>query len=162
MEKDPIWGIVMVKYLAMIAAWAGDKDLACEQLAIAIHPPRPPANYLWRIEAAAVLGSAARRPAIRKTGGGGQAAARAEINCSSRRAACYNARRSTRLPRQIPISDISACHAVAVLAKARNPRSSQKKSKLSALYRAGFPAVLCERTNKPKTSYENKNSPKHI
>jgi tetratricopeptide (TPR) repeat protein len=40
-EKDPIWGIVMVKYLAMIAAWAGDKDLACEQLAIAIHPPRP-------------------------------------------------------------------------------------------------------------------------
>ena len=29
----------MVKYLAMIAAWAGDKDLACEQLAIAIRPP---------------------------------------------------------------------------------------------------------------------------
>ena len=28
-----------------------------------------------------------------------------------------------------------------------------KKSKLSALYRARFPAVLCERTNK---SYENK------
>jgi len=40
-EKDPIWGITMVKYLAMIAAWAGNKDLACEQLAIAIHPPRP-------------------------------------------------------------------------------------------------------------------------
>jgi hypothetical protein len=29
----------MVKYLAMIAAWVGDKDLACEQLAVAI--PRP-------------------------------------------------------------------------------------------------------------------------
>ena len=29
----------MVKYLAMIAAWVGDKDLACEQLAIAIHRP---------------------------------------------------------------------------------------------------------------------------
>jgi hypothetical protein len=27
-------GMVMVKYLAMIAAWVGDKDLACEQLAI--------------------------------------------------------------------------------------------------------------------------------
>ena len=40
-EKDPVFGIEMVKYLAMIAAWAGDKDLACEQLAIAIHPPRP-------------------------------------------------------------------------------------------------------------------------
>jgi hypothetical protein len=38
-EKDPINGIAMVKYLAMIAAWVGDKDLACEQLAVAIHPP---------------------------------------------------------------------------------------------------------------------------
>ena len=38
-EKDPINGIAMVKYLAMIAAWAGDKDLACEQLAIAVRPP---------------------------------------------------------------------------------------------------------------------------
>jgi hypothetical protein len=31
----------MICYLAMIAAWVGDKDLACEQLAIAIHPPAP-------------------------------------------------------------------------------------------------------------------------
>ncbi|HZS54449.1 MAG TPA: hypothetical protein VFA65_08600 [Bryobacteraceae bacterium] len=38
-EKDPINGIVMVKYLAMIAAWVGEKDLACEQLTIAIRPP---------------------------------------------------------------------------------------------------------------------------
>jgi TolB-like protein/class 3 adenylate cyclase/Tfp pilus assembly protein PilF len=38
-EKDPINGIAMVKYLAMIAAWVGEKDLACEQLAVAIHPP---------------------------------------------------------------------------------------------------------------------------
>jgi TolB-like protein/Tfp pilus assembly protein PilF len=37
--KDPINGITMIKYLAMIAAWVGDKDLACEQLAIAIRPP---------------------------------------------------------------------------------------------------------------------------
>jgi TolB-like protein len=37
--KDPIFGIAMVKYLAMIAAWVGDKDLACEQLAMAIRPP---------------------------------------------------------------------------------------------------------------------------
>ena len=29
----------MIKYLAMIAAWAGDKDIACEQLAIAIGNP---------------------------------------------------------------------------------------------------------------------------
>jgi hypothetical protein len=38
-EKDATRGIAMVKYLAMIAAWAGDKDLACEQLAIAIRNP---------------------------------------------------------------------------------------------------------------------------
>jgi len=38
-EKDPISGITMVKYFAIIAAWVGDKDLACEKLAIAIRPP---------------------------------------------------------------------------------------------------------------------------
>src|SRR5262245_51799000 len=38
-EKDPISGIAMVKYFAMIAAWVGDTDLACEELAIAIRPP---------------------------------------------------------------------------------------------------------------------------
>ena len=31
--------MAMVKYLAMIAAWVGEKDLACEQLAIAIRNP---------------------------------------------------------------------------------------------------------------------------
>ncbi len=35
-EKDSMQGMNMVTYLAMIAAWVGDKDLACEQLAIAI------------------------------------------------------------------------------------------------------------------------------
>jgi eukaryotic-like serine/threonine-protein kinase len=35
-EKDPIVGAQMIKYLAMIAAWVGDKDLACEQLASVI------------------------------------------------------------------------------------------------------------------------------
>jgi serine/threonine-protein kinase len=38
-EKDAINGIAMIKYLAMIAAWVGDKDLACERLAVAIRPP---------------------------------------------------------------------------------------------------------------------------
>ncbi|MBO0695994.1 MAG: hypothetical protein J2P56_07825, partial [Verrucomicrobia bacterium] len=38
-EKDAINGPLMIKYLAMIAAWAGDKDLACEQLATAVQPP---------------------------------------------------------------------------------------------------------------------------
>jgi len=38
-EKDQVGGNVMAKYLAMIAAWLGDKDLACEQLAIALRRP---------------------------------------------------------------------------------------------------------------------------
>jgi TolB-like protein/class 3 adenylate cyclase/Tfp pilus assembly protein PilF len=35
-EKDALDGAALIKYMAMIAAWVGDKDLACEQLAIAI------------------------------------------------------------------------------------------------------------------------------
>jgi TolB-like protein/class 3 adenylate cyclase/Tfp pilus assembly protein PilF len=38
-EKDLSEGMDLIKYLAMIAAWVGDKDLACEQLAIAISGP---------------------------------------------------------------------------------------------------------------------------
>jgi TolB-like protein/Tfp pilus assembly protein PilF len=38
-EKDSLVGPTMIKYLAMIAAWVGDKDLACEQLAIAVRTP---------------------------------------------------------------------------------------------------------------------------
>jgi TolB-like protein/Tfp pilus assembly protein PilF len=37
-EKDGIGGPLMIGYLAMIAAWVGDKDLACQQLAIAVRP----------------------------------------------------------------------------------------------------------------------------
>jgi serine/threonine-protein kinase len=37
--KDAINGPLMIEYLAMIAAWVGDKDLACEQLASVIRPP---------------------------------------------------------------------------------------------------------------------------
>jgi serine/threonine-protein kinase len=40
-EKDAIYGIGMVEYFAMIAAWVSDEDLACEQLAIAVRPPSP-------------------------------------------------------------------------------------------------------------------------
>ena len=38
-EKDAPEGADIVKYLAMIAAWIGDKDFACEQLAVAIRGP---------------------------------------------------------------------------------------------------------------------------
>jgi tetratricopeptide (TPR) repeat protein len=38
-EKDAINGPLMNEYLAIIAAWVGDKDLACEQLRAAIRVP---------------------------------------------------------------------------------------------------------------------------
>ena len=38
-QKDALNGPGMIRYLAMIAAWVGDKDLACEQLAIAVRIP---------------------------------------------------------------------------------------------------------------------------
>ena len=38
-EKDSINGLKMITYSAMMAAWVGDKDLACEQLAIVVHSP---------------------------------------------------------------------------------------------------------------------------
>lgn len=39
LEKDALGGVTQVKYLAIIAAWVGDRDLACEQLAIATSRP---------------------------------------------------------------------------------------------------------------------------
>jgi serine/threonine-protein kinase len=39
LEKDAMTGVAMVKGLAMIAAWVGDKDLACEQLAYVVRRP---------------------------------------------------------------------------------------------------------------------------
>jgi TolB-like protein/class 3 adenylate cyclase/Tfp pilus assembly protein PilF len=41
-EKDAINGVRMIKYLAMIAAWSSDKNLACEQLTVALRHPTAP------------------------------------------------------------------------------------------------------------------------
>jgi serine/threonine protein kinase/TolB-like protein/Tfp pilus assembly protein PilF len=38
-KKDPVDGRLMIKYLAMIAAWVGEKNLACEQLATLVRSP---------------------------------------------------------------------------------------------------------------------------
>jgi serine/threonine protein kinase/tetratricopeptide (TPR) repeat protein len=40
-QKDAINGPLMIEYLAMIAAWVGDKDLACEKLTIVTSQPSP-------------------------------------------------------------------------------------------------------------------------
>ena len=38
-EKDSVNGLHMIEYFAMIAAWVGEKDLACEQLATVVRYP---------------------------------------------------------------------------------------------------------------------------
>jgi hypothetical protein len=38
MEKDAEDGKLLVKYFAIVAAWAGEKDLACEHLALVARP----------------------------------------------------------------------------------------------------------------------------
>ncbi|HEX4666953.1 MAG TPA: protein kinase [Chthoniobacterales bacterium] len=38
-EKDALVGRYMVRYFAMIAAWVGEKDLACQQLSTLVGPP---------------------------------------------------------------------------------------------------------------------------
>src|SRR5262245_16108627 len=38
-KKDAVSSALMIQYLALIAAWTGDKDLACEQLLVAVRPP---------------------------------------------------------------------------------------------------------------------------
>ena len=38
-EKDALDGPAMIKFLAMSAAWVGDKDLACEQLTAGLRSP---------------------------------------------------------------------------------------------------------------------------
>jgi len=39
MERDFTNGLHMIEYFAQIAAWVGEKDLACEQLAVAARLP---------------------------------------------------------------------------------------------------------------------------
>ncbi|MGI8482215.1 MAG: hypothetical protein ACR2MF_09165 [Chthoniobacterales bacterium] len=39
MAKDSVNGVHMIEFFAIIAAWTGEKDLACEQLALATRLP---------------------------------------------------------------------------------------------------------------------------
>jgi hypothetical protein len=57
-EKDSINGLKMIRYSAMIAAWVGNKDLACEQLAISLSGRPQPRQF----ETAHALGSTASDP----------------------------------------------------------------------------------------------------
>src|SRR5262245_2595746 len=44
-KKDAVDGKSLVKYLAIIASWVGEKDLACEQLALVTRTPSSPVSY---------------------------------------------------------------------------------------------------------------------
>ena len=46
-ERESVNGLHMIEYLAMIAAWVGEKDLACEQLAKAIRYPMYPSTVSY-------------------------------------------------------------------------------------------------------------------
>jgi TolB-like protein/Tfp pilus assembly protein PilF len=48
-EKDAIKGAFMIRILAMIAAWVGDKDLACEQLSSIIRHPAGPSYGVLKL-----------------------------------------------------------------------------------------------------------------
>jgi len=39
LEKDALVGQYLARYFAVIAAWVGEKDLACEQLDVVVQPP---------------------------------------------------------------------------------------------------------------------------
>ena len=66
-EKDPINGMVMIKYLAMIAAWVGEKDLACEQLATAVRYPTSGSDLSYgELKLMPWWDGVARRPPLRK------------------------------------------------------------------------------------------------
>ena len=44
-KKDAVDGKLLVMYLAIIASWAGEKGLACEQLALVTGTPGSPVSY---------------------------------------------------------------------------------------------------------------------
>lgn len=44
-EKDAVDGKLLVMYFAIMAAWVGEKDLACERLALVTRPPRSAVSY---------------------------------------------------------------------------------------------------------------------
>ena len=62
-SKDMSNGTDMLHYSAIAAAWAGEKDLACERLAAAVSTQRP---QLRPTEAVTLVGPAPRRSALRK------------------------------------------------------------------------------------------------
>ena len=81
MEKDIINGSRILQYFAITAAWAGEKELALQQLETGLRAPLAShAAELRRTETAAFLGPAPRRSALREN----RRLARAEKICGRR------------------------------------------------------------------------------
>ena len=67
LEKDVINGSRVLQYFAITAAWAGDKELALQQLEAGLRAPDRIAHAeLRRLKTAPVLGPAPRRSALRE------------------------------------------------------------------------------------------------
>jgi tetratricopeptide (TPR) repeat protein len=87
LEKDALLGVCGVEYLALIAAWVGDKDFAFEQLESII---RLPSSLSYgNLKLTPFWGSASWRSPLRKTCRRSEAACHGEISSAER----------TRLPR---------------------------------------------------------------
>jgi peptidoglycan/xylan/chitin deacetylase (PgdA/CDA1 family) len=68
-EKDSIDGQALMAYFAVIAAWAGEKDLALQQLATAAHIWGSHSHELRHAQAVSLLGPTPRRSALRENCG---------------------------------------------------------------------------------------------
>ena len=67
LEKDVVIGSLVLEYFAITAAWAGEKELALQQLETGLRAPTRIAHAeLRRLKTAPLLGPAPRRSALRK------------------------------------------------------------------------------------------------
>ena len=80
LEKDVTNGSRVLQYFAITAAWAGEKELALQQLEAGLRAPAASLDAeLRRLKTAPLLGPAPRRSALREN----RRLARAERNCPS-------------------------------------------------------------------------------
>ena len=66
LEKDVINGSCVLQYFAITAAWAGDKELALQQLEAGLRAPHASLMLSYGAKTAPFLGPAPRRSALRK------------------------------------------------------------------------------------------------
>ena len=90
-EKDRLNGGRIIVYLAMIAAWIGDKELACQQLSAALEYPTSPTYGQLKL-----LPPWARCEATRASKKSSPPSRRNELNRGFRAPACITTKRTLR------------------------------------------------------------------